>query len=174
MRVTDKYVYFWGEWPSNFASAEFVTRFNGKEYNFYNSEQYFMFVKAMTFGDEKIAAQILKEGIDPKRAKSLGRKVSNFNDEKWSKIRYKVMVKANMCKYTQNEHLKKYLLNPEYDGKHFVEASNFDIVWGIGVNEYDAKDDQSNWLGQNLLGKCLDDVRERIKNGETDGKKNVE
>lgn len=163
MRVTDKYIYFWGEWPSNFASAEFVTRFNGKEYNFHNSEQYFMFVKAMTFGDEKIASQILKEGIDPKRAKNLGRKVSNYDDKVWDKLRYKIMLKANMLKYTQNEHLKKYLLNPEYDGKHFVEGSSYDRVWGIGCDWRDAKDDKSNWSGLNLLGQILDEVRERLK-----------
>ena len=99
MKITDKYVYFWGEWLSNFEKAIIKTKVNGEQHTFYSSEQYFMYLKAITFNDEIIAKKILSEGIDPKRAKNLGRKVSNFDNEKWSKIRYKVMKKANMLKY---------------------------------------------------------------------------
>ena len=165
MRVTDKYIYFWGDWPSNFQPVKFTIKFDGKTHTFHNSEQFFMFAKAMTFKDEKIAEQILREGIDPKKAKKLGRKVSNYDDKVWDKLRYKIMLKGNMCKYTQNEELKKKLLDPNFDGKHFCEASPKDRVWGCGLHENDPLiDDESNWLGQNLLGKVLDEVRERIKN----------
>ena len=164
MRITEKYIYFWGEWPSNFHPAKFSVKFDGKEYTFHNSEQFFMFAKAKTFKDEKIAEQILREGIDPKKAKKLGRKVSNYDDKVWDKVRYKVMLKANMLKYTQNEQLKKNLLDSKFDGKHFVEASIHDNIWAIGCSIEDAKDDQSNWNGLNLLGQVLDEVRERIKN----------
>ena len=171
MRVTDKFIYFWGEWPSNFQTSKFTTKFDGKERTFHNAEQFFMFTKAMTFKDYDIAEKIIKEGIDPKKARLLGRKVSGYNDEVWNEIRYKVMLKANMCKYTQNEDLKKKLLDRQFDGKHFVEASPIDIIWGIGVDERDAKDDRSNWLGQNLLGQVLDEVREKLKQDE---QKNLE
>lgn len=162
MRVTDKYIYFWGDWTSNFQSAKFTTKVDGKACTFHNSEQYFMYIKALTFHDEKIAEQILREGIDPKKAKRLGRKVSNFDNDLWDKLRYRVMLKANMLKYTQNEDLKKKLLDPKFDGKHFVEASIYDTIWAIGCCVDDAKDDQSNWNGMNLLGQVLDDVREKL------------
>ena len=163
MRITEKYIYFWGEWPSNFHPAKFSVKFDGKEYTFHNSEQFFMFAKAKTFKDEKIAEQILREGIDPKKAKRLGRKVSNYDDKVWDKLRYKVMLKGNLCKYTQNEWLKKKLLDTAFEGKHFVEASIYDNIWAIGCSIEDAKDDKSNWNGLNLLGQVLDEVRERIK-----------
>jgi ribA/ribD-fused uncharacterized protein len=164
MKVTDKHVFFWGEWPSNWYPCVFTAEYEGKEYTFYNSEQYFMFVKAKTFGDEENALKILLEGKNPKKAKTYGRMVKNYDDEKWNEIRYKVMVYANMAKYSHNDELKNLLLSDEFNGKGFVEASPIDGVWGIKCSEEDALDDESNWNGQNLLGKALDEVRDNLMN----------
>lgn len=163
MRVTDKHVYFWGEFLSNWYPARFTEAREGKTLEFHNSEQYFMYEKAKAFGDEEIAMRILFEGKNPKQAKSLGRKVKGYNDEVWNKMRYKVMLRANLLKYLQNKDIEKLLLNEEFDGKNFCEASPVDQVWGIGCDEATALDDESNWNGQNLLGKVLDEVRDILK-----------
>ena len=163
MRVTDKHVYFWGEFLSNWYPARFTEAREGKTLEFFNSEQYFMYEKARAFGDEEIAMRILFEGKNPKQAKSLGRKVKGYNDEVWNKMRYKVMLRANLLKYLQNKDIEKLLLNEEFDGKNFVEASPIDRIWGIGCDEATALDDESNWNGQNLLGKVLDEVRDILK-----------
>jgi ribA/ribD-fused uncharacterized protein len=74
------------------------------------------------------------------------------------------MVAANYFKYSQNEEFKEALLNPEFDGKHFVEASPYDKIWGVGLGEDNPLvDDETNWKGQNLLGKALDEVRRTLK-----------
>lgn len=164
MRVTDKHIFFWGEWPSNWYPCVFNAEYEGKKYTFYNSEQYFMFIKAKTFGDEETAEKILSKGKNPKTAKALGREVKNYDDKEWDKIRYDIMVTANYFKYSQNEELKEMLLNPEFNGKHFVEASPYDGIFGIKCSETEALDDKSNWNGRNLLGKALDEVRERLQN----------
>jgi ribA/ribD-fused uncharacterized protein len=96
-------------------------------------------------------------------AKTLGRLVKNYDDKKWNEIRYQIMVNANYYKYSQSEELKELLLNPEFDDKHFVEASPLDGIWGIKCGETEALDDKSNWNGLNLLGKALDEVREKLK-----------
>lgn len=159
MRVTDKYVFFWGEWPSNWFKCHFVVEGN----EFFNSEQYFMWVKAKTFGDEDVADEILKKGKNPKTAKALGRKVKNYDDAVWNEKRYQVMVDANLHKYSQNEELKALLLNPELKDKGYVEASKYDTIWGVGLTEDNPLvDDEKNWLGTNLLGKALDEVREKL------------
>jgi ribA/ribD-fused uncharacterized protein len=163
MRVTDKHIFFWGEWPSNWYKCYFKVKQDGKEYDFFNSEQYFMWMKAITFGDETTALRILMEGKNPKMAKTLGRLVKNYDDKKWNEIRYQIMVNANYYKYSQSEELKELLLNPEFDDKHFVEASPLDGIWGIKCGETEALDDKSNWNGLNLLGKALDEVREKLK-----------
>ena len=162
MRVTDKHVFFWGEWPSNWFKCHFTVNHDGKELEFFNSEQYFMWMKAITFGDEEIAEEILKKGKNPKTAKALGRKVKNYDDKVWNEKRFDVMLDANMLKYAQNAELNHLILDPSFNGKKFVEASPLDGIWGIKCGEEEALDDESNWNGLNLLGKVLDEVRSRL------------
>ena len=162
IRVTDKHVFFWNGWPSNWHHSIFTAEYEGKEYEFHNSEQYFMFVKAKTFGDEEIAERIINEGKDPKVAKALGREVKNYNDKVWNEKRYEVMLEANYLKYTKCPKLQEALLGERYKGKGFVEGSPYDRIWGIGIHKDAASDDESTWKGQNLLGKVLDEVRDRI------------
>ena len=164
-KVTEKYVYFWGEVFSNWYPCKFKVMFPPKEIEFSSSEQYFMYMKAITFYDFTIAERILKEGNDPESAKKLGKMVRLFNAEKWEKVRYKIMFDANYYKYSQNEHLKQELLKKEYINLHFVEGTPNDPIWGICCNYKDAKDDHSNWKGLNLLGKVLDDVRSVLIHG---------
>ena len=164
MRVTEKKVYFWGEFLSNWHPCHILVNDGDKDLEFFNSEQYFMYMKAVVFGDEAIAMRILFEGKNPKVAKSLGRMVKGYNDKVWNQVRYQIMLNANMYKYLQDKELQKMLLNPEFDGKSFVEASPVDQVWGIKCDEATAKDDESNWNGLNLLGHVLDEVRNILKN----------
>ena len=50
--TTEKHILFWGNWPSNFAWAPIkVTCVDGIERRFFSSEQYFMYEKAIHFGD---------------------------------------------------------------------------------------------------------------------------
>ena len=164
MRVTDTHVFFWGEWPSNWYRCLFTVKGeDGEDKVFYNSEQYFMYIKAITFGDTKTAKEILRKGKDPKIAKNLGRMVKNYDDKVWNEKRYQVMVDANMLKYSQNKELKELLLSKEFEGKHYVEASPYDGIYGIRCSEQEARDDESNWNGRNLLGKVLDEVRVKLK-----------
>ena len=159
MRVTDKHVCFWNEWPSNWHPVEFDVEVNGVKCHFYNTEQYFMYMKAIVFGDEEIAKQIL-EVSDPKKVKALGRKVQNYDEAVWNEKRYQVMLKANVAKFSQNEDLKQLLLSPEYEGHGFVEASPYDKVWGVRMFESNPDiDDETKWKGLNLLGKVLDETR---------------
>ncbi len=162
MRVTDKHVCFWNEWPSNWHPAEFDIEVNGVNCHFYNTEQYFMYMKAIVFGDEEIAKQILEDG-NPRKVKALGRKVQNYDDAVWNEKRYQIMLKANVAKFSQNEDLKQMLLSPEYEGHGFVEASPYDKVWGVRMFESNPDiDDETKWKGLNLLGKILDETRRII------------
>lgn len=163
MKVTDKHVCFWKEWPSNWHPAEFDIEVNGTMCHFHNTEQYFMYMKAIVFGDEEIAKQILADG-DPKKVKALGRKVQNYDEQVWNEKRYQVMLKANVAKFSQNEDLKQLLLSKEYEGHGFVEASPYDKVWGVHMYESNPDiDDESKWKGLNLLGKVLDETRRIIR-----------
>lgn len=163
MVLSDNHVFFWKSSFSNWYRSIFEAEVEGEMLTFYNSEQYFMYIKALTFKDYDTAKKILRHGSNPKIAKDLGREVKNYDDAVWNEKRYGVMLDANMLKYSQNEELKNLLLSPKFEGKHFVEASPVDRIWGIGCGEREALDDGSNWNGQNLLGKVLDEVREKLR-----------
>lgn len=44
-----------------------------------------------------------------------------------------------------------------------MEASPYDTIWGIGLDEEDAREIPiPEWKGQNLLGKILTEVRDEF------------
>jgi len=81
-----------------------------------------MFIKALTFGDNETAQQILATN-KPNDARLLGRKVKNYNDKEWDKVRYDIFYSLNLAKYTQDKNLQERLLDKKFDHKFFVEAS---------------------------------------------------
>ena len=164
IRLTDKHAFFYTEWPSNFWRTKFTWKAFGEEHEFFCTEQAFMWAKAKYFGDNDSAARIL-EADDPLKCKQLGRLVKGYDDKQWSLVRYSFMRDVNFEKYSQDTKLKEKLLDSAFDGKEFVEASPTDRIWGIGFAQVDAPDDESQWLGQNLLGKVLTQVRAEILYG---------
>ena len=172
VNITDQYVAFLGGVFSNFYPCEMRAELHFSivsdkfDYNnrldFISSEQYFMWQKAMYFGDGETAEKILKAET-PMEAKNLGRKVKNFNEEEWAKVRYDAMFEAVICKFKQNESLKEILLANEFKDKHFVEGNPHDKIWAVGLDWKDERiGDENNWNGLNLLGRVLDDVRDYL------------
>lgn len=158
MKKNDTHYFFYTNHYSNFHNC----RFTYKGHEFTNSEQAFMWCKAVFFKDQEAANGLLQMANDPMSAKMLGRLVRNYNDEEWSKVRYQFMYEVCLEKFRQNEYLKKDIL--ETGDLCFVEASPTDRIWGIGLDEKDpAIYIESKWRGQNLLGKVLNDVRKTLK-----------
>lgn len=155
-RITDSHIYFWGSELSNW----YMCTFQYKGHTFYNSEQAYMWEKALYFNDDSTANKILQEP-DPKKNKKLGREVINFNADEWSKVCFDIMVNVNVAKYSSSLTLKTLLLGTK--PKTLVEASPLDNIWGIGLHwENDLVLDEKNWKGQNLLGKALMEVRNKL------------
>ena len=161
MKETDTHIYFLKEWMSNFHKCNIKIEIKSNEYHtFKNTEQLFMYRKAIMFNDNEVAEKILKTE-NPWEAKKLGRLVKNYNDEKWDIFRYSIMYHANLHKYTQNKDLKKKLIDTY--PKILVECNSRDTIWGIGLSEDDPDIyDKSKWKGKNLLGECLMEVRKNL------------
>lgn len=160
MKLTDKYAFFYTEWPSNFCKTSFVWEAFGEKHRFFCTEQAFMWAKAKHFRDEETAEKILAEETDPLTCKYLGRMVKNYDDSAWEKVRYDMMLKPNIERFWQDEILRKKIIDPKFDGLTFVEASPIDRIWGIGRGMNDPKiDDERNWRGRNLLGKVITEAR---------------
>ena len=161
------YVFFWAGPFSNFYSANYTYKYINKAtekrliFKFTCSEQGYMWEKAVTFDDLDTAKKILNCN-GPKQAKALGRLVKNFDQETWDQRKEDVMYKHCFEKFTQNEDLKKMILDTE--NRTLVEASPYDKVWGIGLFSTKAKQiPKEQWPGLNLLGKTLMKVRTIIK-----------
>lgn len=123
-------------------------------------EQFFMYTKAMTFYDFHAAMDIIQTS-DPKVQQQLGRKVRGYNQELWDCYKETVMFNGNLAKFMENPELKELLKGT--GDLILAEASDFDTIWGIGLDASDERAfDQNQWRGQNLLGKCLMKVRENL------------
>ena len=75
-------------------------------------ENYMMFHKAKIFGDQLKMAEILLADT-PKKAKELGRKVKNFDNETWFANAKSIVTKGLFFKFSQNEEIKQFLLATE-------------------------------------------------------------
>lgn len=153
MKITDKHILFWGGIFSNFAHSPFSV----DGHTFPTNEHFFMYCKALYFGDYDTADEIL-HADSPKIAKKLGRKVKNFNADKWKEVSRDFMKQGLRLKFSQNPKLIKELI--KHPNHSFVEASPFDSIWGIGMNEFHPdSDDESCWRGSNWLGQCLNEIK---------------
>lgn len=142
-------------------SQWYIKDFKENDLVFNCMEKYMMYNKALLFDDKDIANEILNTN-QPKAIKELGRKVKNFNDELWDKMKYKIVFTGNYYKFSQNADLRNFLLSTK--NKVLVEASPYDKVWGIKM-KYDDENIENPffWKGENLLGFALMQVRDEIK-----------
>ncbi len=163
-----RYVNFWGHqpqpdgtlgpsclsqwWPAEFAADGQV---------FASAEHYMMWRKAQLFGDHDVAAEVLK-ATSPARAKELGRQVSGFDSEMWTRHRWEIVVSGSLAKFTSDPALTAYLVGT--GDAVLVEASPDDRIWGIGLTADDPRAAvPSRWRGLNLLGFALMEARSRIE-----------
>lgn len=164
-----EYLYFWGHTSrgqhigKHVLSQWWPTTFDVGGLSYSSAEQFMMAEKARLFGDEPTRQRILASS-DPRKAKALGRTVSNFDVHVWSKHGVDVVVQGNVAKFGQNEQLSAYLATT--GTSVLVEASPFDSVWGIGLSEEDPRAaDPNQWPGLNLLGFALMKVRRLLSKG---------
>ncbi len=156
---------------------------DGDVLRFNNSETLFMYLKAVFFQSD--VARILVDLIyakekgfktdtsycpyipdkhwneHMKEVKTLGRSILNFDEKKWSFVSYAMMRIALIAKFKSSTELRNILM---LSNDILVEASSHDTIWGIGLSAgspgaYDA----DKWLGLNLLGIALMDVRDYFR-----------
>ena len=141
---------------SNWYPSNFIVN----DVNFSSMEQFMMYRKAICFCDEVVAAQILSKN-DVAEIKSLGRQVSNYDENMWNGIRQIVVYEGLLAKFSQNEDLKTKL--KATGDAVLAECAVKDCIWGIGLSIKDfARFDKTRWKGQNLLGYTLIIVRELL------------
>lgn len=129
---------------SNFAEYGFVE--DRKHYK--TSEHYFQAKKFV--GTD--AEQEVINAKSPMKAAIIGRDRNNPLRSDWEEVKDEVMRQAILLKFTQNEDIKKVLLDT--GNEELVEKTTDDYYWGCG----------SDGSGKNMLGKILVEVREILMN----------
>lgn len=159
------FIFFWKTDPKNITKGCFsqwqYSEFEVDIDDYTSAEQFMMAEKAQLFEDEEIRKQIL-ETPDPMTIKALGRKVKNFDEKKWKRARYSIVLNGNYYKFSQNEAMRNFLLST--GDKILVEASPLDRIWGIGMGQDNENaPSPSKWKGENLLGFALMEVRDELR-----------
>lgn len=156
------YIFFWGEkFQNGYLSNWYPCKFTVDGVDYWCTEQYMMAKKAELFGDSGVQGMIMACN-DQKKIKDMGRWVKNFDASIWDENKVRIVFEGNFAKFSQNEDLKKFILDTE--DKILVEASPYDKIWGIGRSTNDGTiiHNPNNWLGENLLGFTLMDVRSKL------------
>ncbi|KAH6686864.1 hypothetical protein F5X68DRAFT_232197 [Plectosphaerella plurivora] len=152
---------------------------------FSSAEQWMMWNKAKMADDKASMREIMKTS-SPLEQKNMGRDVKGFEPAEWDKVKFDVVVKGNMMKFTQGDDGAYSKSTATFDNgeeptprplreilmasgdKYLCEALHFDRVWGIGYSEAEAgKMSRSKW-GENLLGQALCVVRDRLRGEEAE------
>lgn len=161
-----KFLFFWGHTVKNEITKScfsqwFTGNFEENGITYKTAEHYMMAGKARLFNDPETLEEILR-AASPNQAKSLGRKVKNFNPEVWNEHKYEIVKQGNLLKFSQNRKYKDFLLST--NDKILVEASPYDTIWGIGMLETDSRaENPLLWNGENLLGFALMEVRDELR-----------
>lgn len=162
-RETEEYGFL-----SNFYYSPFTVSYMNedgvKSYEFKTAEHAVHFFKANLFGDLETADKIMKAET-PKEAKRLGREVKNFNNFTWNNNKEVIYFDVIKAKFTdeRNKDIKQKLIDT--GESILVECSPYDRIWGIGYTKESSEficKEFDKW-GQNLLGKVLMRVRDRIR-----------
>jgi len=157
--VTDRFVFFWNP-PSPFSQWT-RSHFEVGGVHYTHAEQFMMAEKARVFGDEQLLALILA-ATEPGEQKRLGRSVRGFDPDTWSEHRIDIVTRGNRAKFRSTTKLRDALLDT--GDRTLVEASPYDIIWGIGLRaDHPDATVPSRWRGQNLLGQVLMAVRDEIR-----------
>lgn len=155
--ITEKYVFFWNGTFSQWYPSKFVI--DNVEYNC--CEQFMMAQKALLFNDLE-SHKMIMYSKSPDEQKAFGRRVKNFDKDKWETVCRKIVFDGNYAKFTQNKKMLDELMYTE--DLEIVEASPYDKIWGVGLHETDERIlDKSQWQGLNWLGIALMEVRDKLK-----------
>ncbi len=124
-------------------------------------EQYYQFHKCTHHGERQKAQQILQTDV-PNKCLSIAKQVKITDEKIWEDRAKEIMFEGCLLKFSQSNFLKQFLLKTE--DTVLVEANPRDKFWAVGLGIQDPDlFNPTKWKGQNILGKTLRKVRDKLK-----------
>ena len=128
--------------------------------HFTSVTHYLHYKKAIVFENDKIARMIL-ETDDIIIQAQLAAQIRRFCQRAWKELCLKAFFDGTIAKFEHHSDLKDALL--EKTGTLFVQAGQYDSVWGNGLRPDDPDNHNlSAWRGSNWGGYLLTEVREHL------------
>ncbi len=116
-----------------------------------------IYSKANLFDDSKASRSIMKVESCNDQLK-LGKRVRGFDRQRWGAATPAMAKKGLLAKFSSKPTLTKTLKDTE--NRILIEASPYDKFWGAGLPmDHSEIGSASSWLGINILGNLLQEVR---------------
>jgi ribA/ribD-fused uncharacterized protein len=118
---------------------------------------YVVYKKAEEFRDKELMDVVLKSTNTGELMK-LSYKVKYFEKIVWNMVLKPILYNAFKAMFQQHESMMKQLAATK--GTTLVLAETDDVKWGCGLKKDDPRiNDRKAWLGKNLLGELLTEIR---------------
>jgi hypothetical protein len=126
------------------------------------NEQFYFAKRAELMGDEEIQEKVMLQK-NPREMLKYGRRAKNHHPElDLEKAEESIMARGIKEKFTQNEHLKTFLLET---GQNFLgESSKANARWGTGLHLHHKDCFNRNRWAKNTLGELLKKQRDSFHN----------
>lgn len=132
-------------------------------HNFDSAEQAFLYLKALSSGDEATALRVFAMD-EPRYFARLNKQIRPFDARRWAEQRESSMRRIVREKFTQSEELTEFLLAT---GDATIVNCSRNPLWSCGLQMTQVERlDRERWLGQNLLGTMLMELREELRPAE--------
>ena len=141
-------------------SNHYQCTFTIGEFTYSSVEQFYMREKALAAGDHERARKFME--MNSASEIKIASKGIVIDRAVWEARRIDVMGQGLMAKYSQNPHLKRYLLAT--GNKMLVEANPCDSYWGVGLSAREVVATcPVNYPGSNMLGSLLMVLRAQFR-----------
>ena len=149
------------EEPDGYLSNWYISPFDLDGIHYTSTEQYIMYQKCIVFGDKESAEAVLATN-DTGKQQEIGRNAGGYIGKVWEGMRQVVAMRGLYAKFSQNPELLQKLLDT--GNAYLVECAHSDVTWACGRTlDSDEKRYADKWLGQNILGFALMEVRAGLR-----------
>ena len=149
------------EEPDGYLSNWYISPFDLDGIHYTSMEQYIMYQKCIVFGDKKSADAVLATN-DTGKQQEIGRNAAGYIGKVWEGMRQVVALRGLYAKFSQNTELCQKLMDT--GDAYLVECARKDVTWACGRTlDSDEKHYADKWLGQNILGFALMEVRAGLR-----------